>query len=309
MVDQAVGTPWDDPGWQAEALGWVDDQLVKLGLRRSSSPVVPRLRPWSVTVQVPTVDGSPVWFKATTSEGAFEARLLDALAELVPARVVAPLAVDGARGWTLTPHVVARPLRAVLDADRSLRHWEEPLRAYASMQRGLSAAVPELLALGVPDLRPLALPGLYARLGGAGGELASWCAELAASPVPPSIDHGDLHDGHLLEDGRVFDWGDASVAHPFASLLVTLRVVSERHAEPFGSPALQRLRDVYLEPWTSEYDRADLHRWVTLALRLGAIGRTLSWQRIFPGIGPEVRHSHAAQVAAWLRRFLADPPL
>jgi hypothetical protein len=264
------------------------------------------LRPWSVTVRVAT-DAGPVWFKATTPEGAFEARLLEALARLAPRRVVVPLAVDSARGWSLTPHVAARPLR---ELDLALREWEAPLVAYAEFQRVVAPSVSELLALGVPDLRAAAVPALYDRLvDEASADLARWCAELGASAVPPSIDHGDLHDGHLLEDGRFFDWGDASVAHPFASLLVTLRVASERYGEPFGSPALQRLRDAYLEPWTAEHDRADLRRSASVAIRVASIGRTLSWQRLFPGIGEDVRRSHADQVAAWLRRFVAEQPV
>ncbi len=46
-----------------------------------------------------------------------------------------------------------------------------------------------------------------------------WCERLAASPVPASIDHNDLHAWNILAGERFYDWGDAVVAHPFASML------------------------------------------------------------------------------------------
>src|SRR5678815_6102596 len=48
------------------------------------------------------------------------------------------------------------------------------------------------------------------------------CADLIAFGIPDSLNHGDFHDGNvLLKNGRItfFDWGDASVTHPFVSLL------------------------------------------------------------------------------------------
>ena len=92
-----------------------------------------------------------------------------------------------------------------------------------------------------------------------------------ATSSPPrvlraSLQHDDLHDANIFVpyDGvgpyRVFDWGDASVAHPFTTLLVTLRVVAYRLELAGGAPELLRLRDAYLEPWTGEHDRATLRR-------------------------------------------------
>ena len=96
------------------------------------------------------------------------------------------------------------------------------------------------------------------------GRFAEWCDQLAATGVAASLQHDDLHDANIFVpyDGvgpyRVFDWGDASVAHPFTTLLVTLRVVAYRLELTGGAAELLRLRDAYLEPWTGEHDRATL---------------------------------------------------
>lgn len=44
---------------------------------------------------------------------------------------------------------------------------------------------------------------------------------------------------------RLLDWGDASVSHPFASLVVTFRFLEERNQLSPGDPWFARLRDAY----------------------------------------------------------------
>ena len=105
-----------------------------------------------------------------------------------------------------------------------------------------------------------------------------------------------------------FDWGDASIGHPFTSLLVILRAAAARHGLAPGSAALDRLRDAYLEPWTAGRPAPELRRDARLAIRLGAISRALSWQRTFPQAGPQVRQDQARSVAYWLTRLLEPDP-
>jgi hypothetical protein len=210
--------------------------------------------------------------------------------------------------------------------------WQEPLRRYAELQRAVSAHVADMVRLGLPDLRPGRLPAQfgwllncaqvreqvgdpdgiteeqYAALTGLSPRLARWCERLAASPVPPSLDHSDLHDYSVFAapGGRYtfFDWADASVAHPFTSLLVCLRVVAHRHGLAPGAPELAWLRDVYLEPWTAEHPAADLREQVRLAMRTGGIGRALTWQRTFPEAAQHIRQEHGAAMAQWLAHLL-----
>ena len=84
--------------------------------------------------------------------------------------------------------------------------------------------------------------------------VAEACAELAALGIPETIEHSDLHDAQVFAapDGdRFFDWGDASVAHPFLSLTVSLRVLASTVGVADDSPTVDTAIDAYLERWSS----------------------------------------------------------
>jgi hypothetical protein len=83
--------------------------------------------------------------------------------------------------------------------------------------------------------------------------------------------------------GAPFDWGDASVAHPFASLLVVLRTAAEHVTLPGQSRELAALTESYLSPWLEAgYPRAAADRSLSLALRIAPLARALAWGRLFP---------------------------
>nr|WSY53755.1 phosphotransferase [Streptomyces sp. NBC_00886] len=341
-------TPWEQATWREAALGWAGRELAARGLRETGRRGV-RLRPWSVLVRIPVTPVTPVeapgttsgrnavWLKANPPASAFEAPLTAALARWVPEHVLEPLAVDADRGWSLLPDG-GELFWEVLDRGPvDPRAWEEPLRQYATMQRALVPYTKDLEQLGVPSARTTALPEVFdrtvefirsvvtentaplrqpdpavdpARLRALRPRLLNWCAELADLGIADSLDHSDLHDGQLFnpEPGRFtfFDWGDAAVSHPFCSFLVP----AGRAAERYGTQALPRLRDAYLEPWTGDgRTRADLRRALALAGRLGVIGRAVSWGRHFPGASDETRAAGAAESAKWLLKLESDEPL
>src|SRR5262249_47062150 len=112
-------------------------------------------------------------------------------------------------------------------------------------------------------------------------------ARLAEIGVPESIQHDDLHDGQVfVRDGgyRVIDWGDASVGHPFLTLVVTERVF--RYGLHLDDAGIARLRDAYLEPFTVLAPRAAMESARPDVLLLGGIKRALAWARIL-GAAPE----------------------
>ena len=333
-------TPWDQPTWRKAALGWATRELTARGLRESGTARRSvRLRPWSVLVRIP-VEGSgtttAVWLKANPPASAFEAPLTAALARWVPEYVLDPLAVDADHGWSLLPDG-GELFHQVLDrTPADPRAWEEPLRQYATMQRALVPHTKDLEQLGVPSARTTDLPQVFdetvefihsvtertaaplrqpapdadpATLHALRPRLLNWSAELADLGIPDTLDHSDLHDGQLFnpEPGRFtfFDWSDAAVSHPFCSFLVPAGRVTER----YGPDALPRLRDAYLEPWTGTGRTGkELRQALTLAGRLGVIGRAVSWGRHFPGASDETRAAGAAESARWLRQLSYDEP-
>ncbi|MFI6782176.1 aminoglycoside phosphotransferase family protein [Micromonospora sp. NPDC050276] len=322
---------WSSQQWQVRARSWVDAQLSRAG-RRVTGLVEPRLRPWSLVWRVPTDDG-PVWFKANNPGTVHEAVLVASLAQLTPDRVLTPIAVDPTQGWSLLPDG-GESLRDVLGRDPDLRHWERALPGYAALQLASASRADELIAQGVPDQRPEVLAGLFAGLlddheslliGAEGGlspetyerlraEVPSYaqrCRRLADIGIPATVQHDDLHDGNVFagEAGyRYFDWGDASVAHPFGTLLVTLRSIGHVKKLAADDTQLVRLRDAYLEAWTDRYDRRTLVEAADLAISLGPVGRSLSWRRALD-TAEESRAEYADAVPGWLGELFAASPL
>ncbi|MCX5068242.1 phosphotransferase [Micromonospora lupini] len=322
---------WSSDEWQQEARSWVDERLGNAG-RLVTGPVEPRVRPWSLVWRVPT-DAGPVWFKANNRGTAHEAVLIATLAGLAPERVLTPIAVDRERGWSLLPDG-GESLRDVLGRDPDLTHWERALPGYAALQLATAPRADELVALGVPDHRPEVLAGLLAellddrdslRVGAEGGlsvatyerlraELPAYarrCRRLADIGIPATVQHDDLHDGNVFAGPagyRYFDWGDASVAHPFGTLLVTLRAVRYATEASAGDASLVRLRDCYLEAWTDSHDRRTLVEAADLAMNLGAVSRSLSWRRALDTADP-ARAEYAEAVPGWLAELFAATPL
>jgi hypothetical protein len=282
-------TVWSSAEWRARAVAWADEWLVRTGEVEQ-----PRVRPWATVLRIPTADG-PVWLKATGPEVAFEVPLYELLVRVAPARVLAPIVTDPARGWLLLP-----------DGGESLgdrgADIAPALPVYARLQLDLAPHVEELLALGVADMRPAAMPARFEEaLAAIGGDdrlsalrpaVAEWCERLAASPVPASIDHNDLHGHNILAGERFYDWGDAVVAHPFATMLALEWVEGDR----------RRLRDAYLEPFEAFGTHAELVETLELACRVARIARALVWQRAIradPG-----NEQWRAAPGEWLRSLL-----
>ncbi|GAB3950327.1 aminoglycoside phosphotransferase family protein [Micromonospora vulcania] len=322
---------WSDEQWQVRARTWVDEQLSRAG-RRVTGPVEPRVRPWSLVWRLPT-DAGPVWFKANNPGTVHEAVLIARLARSAPERVLTPIAVDADQGWSLLPDG-GESLRDVLGRDADLTHWERALPGYAALQLATASQADELVALGVPDHRPEVLPALLAgllddreslRIGDEDGlspetyerlraELPAYaerCRRLADLGIAATVQHDDLHDGNVFAGPtgyRYFDWGDASVAHPFGTLLVTLRSIRYATELSADDARLVRLRDCYLEAWTDRYDRRTLVEAADLAMNLGAVSRSLSWRRALDTTDP-ARAEYAEAVPGWLAELFADNPL
>jgi len=266
-----------------------------------------RERAWATTMRIPTADG-PVWFKESAPSHRFETQLVASLARCRPELVPRVLACDPARGWLLTA-----------DAGTSFREcgnppelWLRLLPRYAELQR--EAIVPD----AVPDRTLERWPELYGEL--AGSELPldaaeaerlrayaprfeALCGELAAHGLPAAVQHDDLHDTNAFVDGerlRISDWGDASLSHPFVSLVVTFRFLEERNGLEPTDPWFARLRDAYLEPWGTGLVEA-----FELAERLGRFVHAFGWVRLRRLLPPEVRPEYDVPFRTVLVRALA----
>jgi aminoglycoside phosphotransferase (APT) family kinase protein len=271
-----------------------------------------------------------VWCKASAQGPAYEARLLDAFGRWGVRGAIVPLAIEPERALMVLPDggPTLRETRPDGRGDRDLDAWARILRAYARVQRAVESRADDLVAMDVPDLRAdrlvdvlerlVADDGIWARadpedrdaardarrrLPGLIPRVATMADEVAALGIPASVQHDDLHGGNILvgpAGDRVFDWGDASIAHPFMTLTTTLNSIEYHAGLDQHGPEARRLRDAYLEAWA---DVAPLTPLVAAEARtrvLGAISRAASWERSMRGIAPTELVDYESATASWL---------
>jgi hypothetical protein len=284
-----------------------------------------RVRAWSTHLRVPTDQGM-FWFKENAPGQAFEAALIDAVAQIAPDQVVAPLAVDATRGWLLSPDQGAT-LRALEATDESL--WCRLVAEFGELQRRLAPHSEELARAGLPLMLPpdtpqyvrreaqrmSALPAddpehmeadAAAQVMGAYQPLSRDAELLSSGPIPLSLEHNDLHHNNaFVPPGdqvrlRFFDFGDAVWAHPFSSLLIPLNVMGEEWNVGYDDPRLRRVVDAYLEVWTDLASRSELRELVAPAVRFGRVHRAESYRRLLAYFDDSARKEYGHMPTVWL---------
>jgi hypothetical protein len=327
MTKQILELPWEQQGWLDEAIAWIDAELTKHGRRRTEPVEVLHQRPWSTFIRVATDQGT-VFFKAPAPPlSDFEAPLTMALSRWRSDVTVPVIAVDPERGWFLSEEAGVT-LRSAHPGAEQIEHWVKLLPICAEMQIELAPRLQEMLSFGVPDRRLSKLPELYAgilnptnenlRVGQKPGlttdeyerlkalvpQLSTWCEELAAFGIPETLTHEEVHDANVLVDGERYifaDWSDSSVAHPFFTMVVTLRAAAYRLKLQESGPEMRRLRDAYLEPFQKFARRTELLDAFSRAYRLGMLNRALPLR---------LKEEDADAVPEWLQDFLrGDVPL
>ena len=320
---------WTSPSFVEEATAWSAAAAADRGLTLTGEWEQPHARPWSSAIRFET-DGGRLWFKVNGPGTAHEAGLTGALDAAVPGLVPEVLALDADRGWSLMRD--AGPvLRTLAGSEELWERWLTVITAYARAQRTLAEHLDALRASGVREVSPTTLPRqareLLAELaarpvdeGGLEAEQADrlaallpaydgWCAELAASGVPMSINHDDLHDGNICWDGeglRIIDWGDAVLGHPFATLLTTLNSSAWQAGTEIDDPRVERVRDAYLDEFADLGSREDRVRWTLLARRTGCVSRALSYVQAFVGEDDAVQAEADWPVRGWFLELLEE---
>jgi aminoglycoside phosphotransferase (APT) family kinase protein len=135
------------------------------------------------------------------------------------------------------------------------------------------------------------------------------CSDLASFGIPESLNHGDFHDGNvLLKNGRVtfFDWGDASLTHPFVSLrtfFVSIEIALKLDDYSF-TPEMAALLDRYLEPWQKFASKDALLDAYRLSKSVASIVKALSWHLTISRLDGPLREEYAWIVPEVLKEFL-----
>ena len=330
MTTEPPQLRWHDPVWQKQAHDWIRAEAARNSIELIGEIEQPHAYAWS-TVMCVHSDAGRLFFKATAPETVYESALTHRLAGWYPECHPELIAVDTARGWMLMRDG-GEQLRASIRPTRDIRPWEPVIRRYAQLQIELAGHVPEMLALGIHDYRLANLPALYSQLlteedslmiGQEKGltpdefvqlqtlfpRFEQICADLAAYGIPESLDHGDFHDGNiLLKNGRItfFDWGDASLTHPFVSLrtfFVSIEIALDLDDYSF-TPQMADLLEHYLEPWQKFAPRAALLGAYSLSKPVAAIVKALLWRHTISPLEGPLRDEYAWIVPEVLREFM-----
>jgi len=280
---------WRDDPWHASTLEWLRGELQLQGDDAVAEPEEFHVRPWSTVFRVRTRRGT-AYLKAVPPKLAHEVRLTHWLSSRFPDRVAQVMAAHDARGLMLLRDGGTR----LRDVGTDLAGWCRVAGDYADLQLLAAPGIGELLGLGVPDRRVANLPAALSHVlppteGDIVARYRALCDALAEIDVPDTIQMDDLHDGNVLLDGgraRFFDWGDASVAHPFFSLRMYLGTAATRLDVPVDGREVARIRDTYLERFSGRAPMSVLHAAAVLASRVVPTVRIMSWQLAVEGAAP-----------------------
>lgn len=321
---------WENPDWLKQASNWIQLQTSRRRIKINGPIEQPHIYYWSTVLRIPTNEGM-LFFKATAPETVHEIALTQALAGWYPDYMPELVAFDVKRGWMLMRDG-GEPLRASIRPTQDIAPWTPIIPLYAQVQIGLAEHVPELLALGLPDRRLASLPALYVelltdadslrvdktngltseqfrRLQELAPRVADICTGLAAFGIPESLNHGDFHDGNvLLRDGRVtfFDWGDASVTHPFVSLRTFfVSIENSLKMEDYSfTPEMTALLELYLEQWQRFAPKENLMVAYALSRCVASLVSALSWHNGISKLEEPFREKYEGIVPELLQEFL-----
>lgn len=321
---------WQDPNWRRQVTDWIHSEAERQNIHITGEIEQPHVHAWSTVLHIPTDQGK-LFFKATAPETIYEAALTQSLSRWFPGSMPEFVAVDAGRGWMLMRDG-GEQLRASIRPARDIAPWKPVIARYAEVQIGLADHITELLSLRLPDHRLSLLPALFTKLVADEESLMidqekgltspEWdeakdktsrfkqiCADLAQYGIPESLNHGDFHDGNVLvKDGRItfFDWGDASVTHPFTSLrtfFVSIEIALDLEDYSF-TPEMEELLNVYLEPFQEFASDEELLEAYRLSKPVASVVKALAWHTTISRMGEDLRKEYAWIVPELMREFL-----
>jgi hypothetical protein len=284
-----------EPSWLADVAAWVRRHAETAGVHVVGPVEQTRIRPWSTQVVVPT-DVGRWWFKACCRAAGFEPGIHAVLADLAPGGVAAPLAVDADRGWLLTADQGA----TLHDrGEPTVGDWARLVAENARLQATVAGHRDALVGAGLPDCSPGTVvdrfdrlvsmyselpdrhpahvaPELAARLRSARPRVVDAADCLAASRLPNTWQHGDLHPGNAFVAGttdemvRLFDFGDSQWAHALEALVVPHGWITSSSQIPWP-PVLAACA----QAWGVDPDELADQWWA--ASTTHAVNRSLTW--------------------------------
>lgn len=309
---------WCSAAWYEDVNDWIADVTAKNSLRVVGEVSEVKATDLSLVLRIPTDQGD-VYFKATTGASSYEAKLSLYLQNLLQHKVSSVIAIDERRHWFLTHGIRGRSLRGLRDETA----WKRAIEDYAAIQLVMVDHSDVLIKLGVPDRRlptlrkqiELHLAGMCAtglspeetaNVMALKPELMQMCDRLDGI-IPPSVDHGDLHSANIYvsDAGTVFfDWGDATVTHPFFSTAVFWNALEELvDSESEWPQMVRQFKPYYLNVWSKYATRDALQEMSDISDQLARVYRALSWYLYINPTRKDARET-CQRPAQWLQILL-----
>lgn len=274
--------PWYGRGWHRRTSALVADALSTLNIRARGQLRQRQHTNISAIASTATTVGE-VWFKQAPPMMAHEGRLTQWLAELAPDHV--PHALATGPDWCLMRE---------FDAQHDGPPDDDPFAVLAEIQLAAMVRAAELIPLGCPDRRPAQLLSDLTALRDRDDLVDGWhrglldaiqpalqaaADTLAATELPDSLIHGDLHSGNARHTARgwlLYDWTDGALSHPFLDLGV-LALPREYDTAPSRTSA-------YRAVWAPHVPSRSLDEMLPAGRLLGIAHQVITSQRISDAI-------------------------
>lgn len=305
--------PWARRGWYGQAAAWIENSLQQAGHPLKKPLEIVRSWGLSYVMKAYTDDGT-FFFKTVAPLPLFvnEAITTSQLTQLFPQHVLARLAMDAERDWMLIP-----ALEHVVGWEAPLSQRAEFLRQFARLQITAVSHINTLFAASLHDRRldwtsaqiePLLTneqcqqaltPEEVSELANLVPFLQNLFVELANTPIPQTLVHGDLHGGNVgVQNGSFvfFDWTDACITHPFFDML---DIFFEE-----DTAVQTELRDAYLAEWTEFAPMPQLLQIWQMAEIGAAVHHGLSYLHILLNLERHSWSDMGSMLPFWLRKIL-----
>lgn len=262
--------PWSSPDWAAKAIAWIRECVKDSGASVISGPT--QVRAWAISsVWMVETSSGKLWFKAVPDFFGHAPVLEQYLCTEFPRNLIDIVAIESDEHWMLSKEWVG-------ENPSSIDHWEAIFKVVTGIQLHCKDKLDELLAFGCKDRRLAILPELikpifddlknesmfdfYGVNAGEAEELSRQlaqlpllCERLAAFDLPQTLIHGDLWGNNIIVCDRlsgkspvIFDWTDASIAHPFIDIYLLLTSEPDKAKRPL-------IREAFVTAWSAYYPK------------------------------------------------------
>jgi phosphotransferase family enzyme len=302
LDDDPLRQSWAKPGGPDRDVAWANSVLAEHGLEPAAA--AQQVRTWNLSSlwRLP-IHGGNAWLKVVPPFMRHEGAILERLAGGPVPRL---LGHDGAR--ILMPEIAGEDLY-----DAQLAALSPMVDLLVDLQAAWTSRTDELLALGLPDWRGLALAtGITDVVDRTTADLApddrktlarfvdglpDRFGRLAATGLPDSLVHGDFHPGNFRGDATslvLLDWGDSGIGHPLLDQPAFL--------DRIPSPAVQPIRELWERRWLERVPSAHPAEAARLLAPVAAARQAVIYRKFLDNIEPSEYPYHELDPADWLRR-------